>query len=251
MSVFSSQIALITGANKGIGFEIARQIAAKGGYHVLLGSRDAEKGQKAAATLKAEGLPVEFLPLDITSDESIAAAVQTVSAKFGRLDVLVNNAAIAADSWDPAQGMPSREVFDKTFNTNATSAALTTEAFVPLLSKALSGKPNIVFVSSDLGSAGLLADPESRYKGMPIYFPAYRASKAALNILALIYVTRFREKGWKVNIDNPGYTATDLNDHKGVGSVQDGARNAVRLATLGEDDGVTGTYSEKEGPMPW
>ncbi|KAF7312619.1 hypothetical protein MIND_00276000 [Mycena indigotica] len=245
----TSQIVLVTGANKGIGFEIARQIARKGGYHVLIGARDVERGKKAAATLTQEGLPVEFLQLDSNSDQSIAAAVEEVSTKFGRLDVLVNNAAVAFDSWDPAQGMPTREVFAKTFDTNTAGPALTTEAFIPLLSNALSGKPNIVFVSSDLGSAGSLADPEGRYKGMPLYFPAYRSSKTALNILALIFHSRFREKGWRVNIDNPGFTATDLNDQKGSGSIEDGAKNAVRLATLADD--TRGTYSEKEGPIPW
>nr|GAT44345.1 predicted protein [Mycena chlorophos] len=242
------KIVLVTGANKGIGLEIVRQIANKAGYHVLLGARDAERGQKAVETLS--GLPVEFLSLDIDDDASIAAAVKTVESKFGRLDVLVNNAGVLLDAWDSKVQMATREIFQKTFNTNATSAAMVTEAFVPLLSKALTGKPNVVFMSSDMGSLGQFADPEGKWQDAPMHLAAYRSSKAAMNMLALVYVARFRGQGWRINIDNPGYTATDLNLGTGPGTLEDGARNAVRLATL-EEDGVTATFSEKEGPLPW
>ncbi|KAF7312615.1 hypothetical protein MIND_00275600 [Mycena indigotica] len=248
----AEQIVLVTGANKGIGFEIVRQIASKGGYRVLLGARDAERGRQAASKLEAEGLPVAFLQLDVDSDASIAAAVKSISVQFGRLDVLVNNAGISLDTLDPSQPiMPSRDTFDKTFATNTTGAAMLTEALVPLLSNALTGKPNVVFVSSDTGSLGLLADPEGRWKGMPLYFVSYRCSKAALNMLAVVYAARFKEKGWRVNIDNPGYTATEINGNTGGQSVQEGAKNAVRLATLGVQEDLCGTYSEIKGALPW
>ncbi|KAJ7744237.1 hypothetical protein DFH07DRAFT_834768 [Mycena maculata] len=241
----STKIVLITGANKGIGFEIARQLAGQyQGYQILMGSRDAERGATAANTLKKEGLSVEALTIDVADDKSIEAAAQTVKAKFGRLDVLINNAGISLDSFT---GVPStREIFEKTFAVNVFGAVATTEAFVPLLEK--SSAARIVFVSSDLGSLTWRADPQGKYNFVDV--PAYRCSKSAMNMLALGYAHRFRGQGWKVNIHNPGYTATDLNGHSGPGTVEDGAKNAVRLATLG-DDGETGTYSEKEGPIPW
>ncbi|KAJ7675225.1 putative carbonyl reductase [Mycena rosella] len=233
-----SKIVLITGANKGIGFEIAKQLASQyKGYHILMGSR-------AAEALKKEGLSVEALTIDVADDRSIEAAAQTVKSKFGHLDVLINNAGISLDSFT---GQPStRAIFEQTFAVNLFGAASTTEAFIPLLEKSTAAR--LVFVSSDLGSLSFLADPEGRHNSVLV--PAYRCSKAAMNMLALTYAQRFRTQGWKVNIHNPGYTATDLNRHTGPGTVEDAAKGAVRLATLGED-GDTGTYSEKEGPLPW
>ncbi|KAJ7160503.1 hypothetical protein C8R43DRAFT_993148 [Mycena crocata] len=239
------KIVLITGANKGIGFEISKQIAeGHKRYHILMGSRDVERGMKAAETLQKAGLSVEFIGIDVADDRSIAAAAETVKSKFGRLDVLVNNAGVSLDSWTGEAA--SRAVFEQTFSVNLFGAASTTEAFVPLLEKSAAAR--LVFVSSDLGSLALLADPQGRHNAVPA--PAYRCSKAGMNMLALWYANRFKAQGWKVNIDNPGYTATDLNNHTGPGTVSDGAKNAVRLATLG-DDGETATYSEKEGTLPW
>ncbi|KAJ7111973.1 putative carbonyl reductase [Mycena epipterygia] len=241
----TSKIVLITGANKGIGFEIAKQLASQyKGYHILMGSRDVERGAKAAETLQKSGLSVEALTIDVADDKSIEAAAETVKAKFGRLDVLINNSGIGLDSFT---GEPSnRAIFEQTFAVNLFGAASTTEAFVPLLEKSTAAR--LVFVSSDLGSLKFLADPEGRHNYVAA--PAYRCSKAAMNMLALGYAHRFRAKGWKVNIHNPGYTATDLNGHSGPGTVEDGAKGAVRLAVLA-DDGETGTFSEKEGPLPW
>ncbi|KAJ6526010.1 hypothetical protein B0H19DRAFT_1197647 [Mycena capillaripes] len=237
-------IVLITGANKGIGFAIARQLAAEHeGYHILMGSRDPERGAKAAATLQSEGLSVEALTLDVTDDVSIAAAVGVVAAKFGRLDVLINNAGVALDM---DTDMPTRETFQQTFEVNLFGAAAVTEAIVPLLER--SSAARIVFVTSDLGSLAFRADPQGR--DHHVRWPAYRCSKAALNMLALGYAHRFREKGWKVNMDNPGFTPTDMTGGRGTQTLEDGARNSVRLATLGED-GENGTYSEKDGPLPW
>ncbi|KAJ7683716.1 putative carbonyl reductase [Mycena rosella] len=210
-----SKIVLITGANKGIGFEIAKQFASEyKGYHILLGSRDVGHGMKAAESLQKEGLSVEALTIDVADDRSIEAAAQTVKSKFGRLDVLINNAGISLDSFTGQP--PTRAIFEQTFAVNLFGAASTTEAFIPLLEKSAAARP--VFVSSDLGSLTLRADPEGRHNPMSV--PAYRRSK--------------------VNISSP-YRP---------GTVEDGAKGAVRLATLGED-GETGTYSEKEGPLPW
>ncbi|KAJ7493612.1 hypothetical protein FB451DRAFT_1490804 [Mycena latifolia] len=242
----ATKIVLITGANKGIGFEIAKQLASQHkGYHILLGSRDAERGVNAAAVLQKDGLSVEALTLDVTSDRSLAAAAASVDSKFGRVDVLINNAGIALAD-DGATREFDRKVFEETFATNVFGAAATTEVFVPLLEKSAAAR--VVFISSTLGSLALRADPQAR--GNSSEYPAYRCSKAALNMLALGYAHRFRAQGWKVNIHNPGYTATDLNNHMGTGTAEDGARGAVRLATL-DDGGETGTFSEKEGLVPW
>ncbi|KAJ7198280.1 hypothetical protein GGX14DRAFT_374275, partial [Mycena pura] len=242
----STKIALITGANKGIGFAIAKQLATEHvGYHLLLGSRDYERGAKAAADLQGAGpkVSVETLTLDVTDDASIAAAVRTIDAKFGRLDVLVNNAGIFLDR---RQDTTTRALLQETFAVNTFGPALLTEACVPLLDRSPAAR--VVFVSSDLASLAFRADPQGR--DSHVAAPAYRASKAALNMLALGYAQRFRDRGWKVNLDNPGFTPTDMTGGRGTGSLEEGARNAVRLATLGED-GETGTYSEKEGPLPW
>ncbi|KAJ7471419.1 hypothetical protein B0H11DRAFT_2039897 [Mycena galericulata] len=240
----SSKIVLITGANKGIGFEMAKQLAAgHKGYHVLIGSRDAERGAKAAEKLQKEGLSVEALTIDVADDKSIHSAAEIVKSKFGRLDVLINNAGIAVER---PTAPPTRAIFEQTFAVNVFGAAATTDAFIPLLEKSTAAR--IVFVSSDLGSLALRADPAGRFSSVDL--PAYQTSKAALNMLALGYAHRYRGKGWKVNIHNPGFTATDLNGGRGTGTVEDGAKNGIRLATLGED-GETATYSEKEGPLPW
>ncbi|KAJ7662964.1 hypothetical protein B0H17DRAFT_1019999 [Mycena rosella] len=242
--IFISKVVLVTGANKGIGLEIAKQLASYEGYHILIGSRDAERGEQAAEALKKEGLSVEALTIDVADDRSIEAAVQTVKSKFGRLDVLINNAGVLLDTFTGAPS--SRAIFEQTFSVNVFGAASTTEAFVPLLEKSAAAR--VVFVSSGLGSLTFLADPEGRSVSFPA--PAYRCSKAAMNMLALTYAQRFRAQGWKVNIHNPGLVATDINNHMGTRTAEEGAMGAVRLATLGED-GETGTFSENEGPLPW
>ncbi|KAJ7607663.1 hypothetical protein FB45DRAFT_806601 [Roridomyces roridus] len=241
----TDQIALITGANKGIGLEIAKQLAAQEGYHILLGSRDAERGAEAVKSLHKAGLPtVELILIDVASDASIATAAASVREKYGRLDVLINNAGIATESWTGEP--PTREQFAETYAVNVFGSALTTEAFVPLLEK--STNPRIVFISSEMGSLAIRADPEGRLHEM--HFPVYRSSKAALNMLALGYATKYREKGWKVNMNNPGFTATEMNGFTAPGKVEDAAKGAVRLAMLGVD-GETGTFSENEGELPW
>ncbi|KAJ6561880.1 hypothetical protein B0H19DRAFT_1142921 [Mycena capillaripes] len=210
-----------------------------------MGSRDAGLGAKAAETLQNAGLSVEPLTIDVSNDKCIDPAAQTVKTKFGRL-VLINNAGISLDSPTGEAPASIRSLFERTFAVNVFGAAATTEAFIPLLEKSAAAR--VVFVSSDLGSLALRADPAGRYHY--VGYPAYRSSKAAMNILALGYADKFRAQGWKVNIHNPGYTKTDFNNHTGPGTVEDAAKNAVRLATLGPD-GETGTYSEKESSLPW
>jgi NAD(P)-dependent dehydrogenase (short-subunit alcohol dehydrogenase family) len=177
--------------------------------------------------------------LSVTSDESIAAAVQQVTSKFGRLDVLINNAGVCLA--DERTSAPSLRNFQDTFAVNTFGSALTTEAFIPLLKA--SSAPRIVFLSSFMGSL-------THRWGNPVGLPIYRSSKAALNMIMLHYAFKYRDDGWKINASCPGHCATNLNGFAGKDTPADGALNAVRLATLGED-GETGTFSNKEGTMAW
>jgi NAD(P)-dependent dehydrogenase (short-subunit alcohol dehydrogenase family) len=241
MAALKSTIVLITGANKGIGFEIAKKLAREQpSYHILLGSRDPERGATSAAKLQAENLSIEPITIDVTSDSSIAAAASTVATKFGRLDVLINNAGIANEDKHKSGQYSLRDTMLECYNVNVFGAMQAFATFEPLLEK--SSNPRVVFISSDLGSFTL-----KRAIGN---YPVYRSTKSALNMLVMTYAHQYREKGWKINACCPGYVATDLNKFRGVGNVESGAINAVRLASLGRD-GETGTYSNKEGPMPW
>ncbi|KAL7783183.1 hypothetical protein V8C43DRAFT_189536 [Trichoderma afarasin] len=235
----SSKIVLVTGANQGIGFQIAKSLSSKPGYHVLVGSRDTQRGIKAVKDLQEQGLNAEPITIDVTSDNSIAEVVQQVKSKFGRLDVLINNAGVCLN--DERTSPPSLRNFQDTFAVNTFGATLMTEAFIPLLTA--SSAPRIVFVSSFMGS--LTHRPES-----PVPLPIYRSSKAALNMIMLHYALKYKDAGWKVNATCPGYCATNLNGFVGKDDPADGALNAVRLATMGED-GETGTFSNKEGSLAW
>jgi NAD(P)-dependent dehydrogenase (short-subunit alcohol dehydrogenase family) len=243
-STIATKVALVTGANKGIGFEVARQIA-RTGITVLLGARSSELGQKAAATLVAEGLPVRFLPLDITDPASIAAAAQTITADFGHLDILVNNAGITV----PGDGPPSivaSESLDKTMRTNFFGAVNVTQALLPLLR--LVPSASIVNVSSGLGSLTMQSDPNYVYAFAK--YLAYSASKAALNMFTVHLAYELRDTAIKVNAADPGYTATDLNGNRGTQTVEEGAAEAIRLALL-PNDGPSGTFSNAEGHVAW
>ncbi|RDW80336.1 hypothetical protein BP5796_05034 [Coleophoma crateriformis] len=249
----TTKIVLITGANQGLGFAIAKSLSSKPGYHVLMGSRNTQRGIEAASKLQQQGLAVEALDIDVTSDESIAKATSVVSSKFGRLDVLINNAGVAIDEEGspgskgkpPLAGSKLRTVYQDTFAVNTFGAAVTTEAFTSLLS--LSSAPRIVFMSSILGS---LAYRSAAAIDGAAALPIYRSSKAALNMIVLHYASKYKDAGWKINACCPGYCATNLNSFAGFDSPETGAINAVRLAMLGED-GETGTYSNKEGVIPW
>ena len=238
------RIALITGANKGIGFEIARQIGRTGAL-VLLGARDPALGEAAAATLKGEGADVRFLPIDLTKPATIASAVAAIRAEHGQLDVLVNNAGIA----DPADGPPGKADIDavrRVFEVNLFGALAVIQAMLPLLRKSRSAR--IVNVSSGLGSLTYNSDPAWPYAAVKL--AGYNASKAALNMLTIQLAAELKDAGFKVNAADPGYTATDLNGHRGHQTIPEGAEAAVRLALL-PDDGPTGGFFNAAGPQPW
>lgn len=244
MRASSTKTALITGANKGIGFEISRQIG-RSGITVLLGARDPVAGEKAATILAGEGLTVRFIAIDVRDPASISAAAAAIAADFGRLDILVNNAGIS----DPSDGPPSAAnlaAIERLFRTNFLGAVAVTQTMLPLLRKSQAAR--IVNVSSGLGSLAQNGDPA--YSSAATKLLGYSASKVALNMLTVQLAYELRDTSIKVNSADPGYTATDLNGHRGRQTIPEGAAEAIRLALL-PDDGPTGTYSDSKGLVPW
>jgi NAD(P)-dependent dehydrogenase (short-subunit alcohol dehydrogenase family) len=238
------RIALITGANKGIGLEIARQLA-QAGHRVLLGARDARRGEAAAATLKSEGADVDFICVNLVDHTTIAAAAASIEAAHGRLDVLVNNAGIA----DPGDGLPGIAQIDavrRVFETNFFGSLAVTQAMLPLLRRSASAR--IVNVSSGLGSLAENSNPDSIFAAVKL--TGYNASKAALNMMTVQLAWELKSARIKVNAADPGFTATDLNDNRGTQTVPEGAAAAVRLALLPED-GPTGGFFNAAGPQLW
>ncbi|EED16151.1 retinol dehydrogenase, putative [Talaromyces stipitatus ATCC 10500] len=206
---------------------------------------DVDQGIKAASSLSSLGSGnVSSLQLVVTSDESISSAKNTIEDKYGRLDVLVNNAGITLDVKE--KGTPIRSLMQRTFEVNVFGAAAVTEAFIPLLEK--SSNPRIVFTSSSVGSLTRASDLTNPWSKTPI--TTYRTSKPALNMLMLSYAALLHEKGFKVNASCPGYIGTNLNDHRGTGSIDDGAVSLARPVTL-RKDGETGTFSTAEEVRPW
>jgi NAD(P)-dependent dehydrogenase (short-subunit alcohol dehydrogenase family) len=239
-----NKIALVTGANKGIGFEVARQLAAAG-CSVLLGARDRALGEEAAATLKRQGRDVRHLPIDLDDPATIAAAAMDIDADFGHLDILVNNAGIAGQG----DGLPSNcslDAIERAFRVNFLGSVAVTQAMLPLLRKASSA--SIVNVSSGLGSLTKSADPA--WTHVAAKYLGYAASKAAVNMLTVQLAYELRGTAIKVNSVDPGYTATDLNQHRGTQSIPEGSAEIIRLALL-PDDGPTGTFSNAQGIVPW
>lgn len=240
----------ITGANKSIGFETARQLLQKG-YYVYLGSRDLKNGQEAVEKLKAEGLnDVEAVQIDVSNDESVKAARTEVGKKTEVLDVIINNAGITG-------GMPqsaleaSIDQFKKVFDTNLYGVVRVTQAFIDLLKK--SPEPRIVNVSSSQGSLTLASDPTNKYynhKGA-----VYQPSKTALNMYTIILAYELKDTPVKVNMVDPGFTKTDFNHHRGTGTVEEAAARVAKYALIG-NDGPTGKYISEEfnpqtGEIPW
>jgi NAD(P)-dependent dehydrogenase (short-subunit alcohol dehydrogenase family) len=238
-----SRVALVTGANKGIGKEIARQLGAQG-LTVILGARDERRGQEAADELVKAGLDAISIVIDVTNTHSIEQAAKLVDSRFGKLDILVNNAGIAIDQG--AASTTDVELLRKTYETNVFGPVSVTTAFLPLLKKSSAGR--IVNMSSSLGSLNLNGDESWDFASVkPL---AYNSSKAALNMTTVIFAAELKEAGIKVNSACPGYVDTDLTDHRGPRTVEQGAAIAVRLATL-PDDGPTGGYFNDDGAIPW
>jgi NAD(P)-dependent dehydrogenase (short-subunit alcohol dehydrogenase family) len=236
---------LITGANKGIGFETAKQLAQLD-YFVYIGSRDKKKGHRAKEELHSSGLRnVDVVELDVTKTDSIKKAKKTLETKITHLDVLINNAGIRGEVPQLASKIPV-EVMREVFETNFFGVIHVTQVFIPLLEKA--EVPIIVNVTSDLGSLTLRSDPNST-----IYHferACYGPSKTALNAYTVALAVELKDSKFKVNCVNPGYTATDFNNFKGTKPVAQGASVIVKYALLNEK-GPTGKYFSEEGETPW
>ena len=238
------KIALVTGANKGIGRAIAAQLA-KTGMTVLLGARNAAAGEEAAAQLRKENLDVQFLQLDLVQPATIEAAAASIASRFRRLDVLVNNAAIV----DPADGPPGTADLNsvkRILDTNFHGTLAVTQAMLPLLRKAEQAR--IVNLSSGLGSLEMNSDPKWGFADFKLI--GYCASKAALNMLTVQLAYELRDTGIKVNAVSPGYVDTDMNQHRGTLTVEEGAAEPVQLALL-PADGPTGGFFGEGGRYPW
>ena len=247
-------VALVTGANQGIGLQIAKDLAV-GGMTVLVGSRNLEHGEAAARKV---GLGAFALQLDVTDQTSITSAAERVRNEFGRLDVLIQNAAISNTKKQPGQSVeeyakstrPSNAALDEmraVWDTNVFGVLAVYQAMLPLLRKTPGSR--IVNVSSGVGSLTTNSDPAFPYRA--IFGPVYPASKTALNALTVAMAIELEPEGIKVNAVSPGFTRTNLNGYAGTETVEEGAREAVRLALLGSD-GPTGTFTRWKGEtIPW
>jgi NAD(P)-dependent dehydrogenase (short-subunit alcohol dehydrogenase family) len=242
----TKRIALVTGANKGIGFETARQLA-QAGVHVLLGARDRERGEAAAQKLAREGLSVESLALDVRNEGSIEAARKLVADKFGHLDILVNNAGVNLDRLDQKPSQQPLAAWRETFETNLFGLIAVTNAFLPLLRESHSGR--IVNVSSILGSLAEHLDPNSSIYAFKI--PAYNVSKSAVNAWTIHLAYELRDTRVKVNAIHPGYVQTDMDTLKQAPlTPAEGARTSVRLALL-DDAGPSGGFFFENETLRW
>jgi NAD(P)-dependent dehydrogenase (short-subunit alcohol dehydrogenase family) len=236
-------IALVTGANKGIGYEIAAGLGALG-WSVGVGARDEERREAAVAKLRAGGVDAFGVPLDVTDDAGVAAAARLVEERAGRLDVLVNNAAVTG-------GMPQEPTavepatMRTVVETNVIGVIRVTNAMLPLLRR--SASPRIVNMSSGVGSLTRQTDPGADTGPLSV---AYAPSKTFLNAVTIQYARDLRDTNILINAACPGYVATDLNGFRGVRTPEQGAAIAIRLATL-RDDGPTGGFFEDAGVVPW
>jgi NAD(P)-dependent dehydrogenase (short-subunit alcohol dehydrogenase family) len=240
------KIALITGGNKGLGFEMARQLG-HAGVTVVIGARDPKKGEAAAEKLRGEGLDVQFVKLDVTDRGHYPTVAAFLEKKFGRLDILINNAGIAAEGFgDGKLATTTDELIHRTFETNFFAPIALTRELMPLIKKSAAGR--IVNMSSILGSQTLHADPKS-----PIYdfkSISYDASKAALNSFTIHLAYELKDTKIKVNSAHPGWVKTDMGTDAAPMEIPEGGKTGVALALLGED-GPTGGYYHLGKPLPW
>ncbi|EHK22105.1 uncharacterized protein TRIVIDRAFT_222458 [Trichoderma virens Gv29-8] len=239
-------LTLITGSTQGIGRAVAEILARKHAHHVLLGVRNVQVGEAIASELRQDGHKASVVELDLTSAQSIEKAITTIDRHYGYLDVLVNNAGISSDH---DESLNKWDIYTSTFTTNVIGTGVLTEGLVPLLRKAKCSPPRVVFVSSIMGSLQTSLDKTTAWYS--IDYKVYDASKAAVNMLAINFSRVLDDVGGKVNAVCPGYINTRLTsfDERGE-SPEVGATRIVQLATAGED-GQTGTFTNRQGVLPW
>jgi Dehydrogenases with different specificities (related to short-chain alcohol dehydrogenases) len=240
----NTTLALITGANKGIGFETAMRLGQQG-IHILVGARDTARGEEAVQKLAALDVQATFVELDVTDEMSIARAAQSIAEMFGGLDILINNAGISGGNVNTPSAT-TLSVMRTVYDINVFGVVAVTKAMLPLLRKSQAGR--IVNVSSGLGSITLASDRNDKFfqfNNLP-----YQSSKAAVNAITVEFAKELAETPIKVNAADPGFTATDFNNHRGYRTVEQAATVIVHLATLGED-GPTGSFQDENGNIPW
>lgn len=244
------KIALITGANKGIGFEIAHQLGEKG-ITILVGARDQARGEAAAQRLCEEGIDARAVHLDVTRQATIDAAAAWIEQTYGKLDILVNNAGVNVDKSEKDEDTPPSQVtledIRVTFETNVFGVFAVTRAMLPLLRRSEAGR--IVNLSSEMGSMSRRSDPTSEVAQYPPSL-AYDASKAAVNSMTVSIARELRDTSIKINAVGPGYVSTDMNYHRGYLTPEQGAKAPVAYATL-PADGPSGGFFTQEGALPW
>lgn len=228
---------LITGANKGLGYETARRLI-EAGHQVYVGARDRDRGKRAADELGAS-----FVRVDVTDQESIDAAAEHIRERHGHLDVLINNAGISGPWVSPADTLP--EHLHEVYDTNVYGVVRVTRAFTPLLERA--AHPVIVNVSSGMGSIGVTSDPDRLESTLNSL--TYTSSKTALNMITTQYAKAYERI--RINAVDPGYTATDFNQHAGQQTIEEGTDAIVAMATIAPDDTRTGTFTDRQGVVPW
>lgn len=243
-------VILITGANQGLGYHVCQQLAKAGTHHVLLGSRDPQKGRDAVSKILAGDAEatdrLETVQLDVTSDASIEAAVAAVQAKFGHLDVLINNAGAArATNSDASLRAQYHEVFDL----NVFSHAVVTEKFLPLLQASRSPTRRVVFTGSGLGSVAIGQDEKRPYYANNL--PIYRASKSATNMLMVYYANVLRGEGIAAVSVDPGFCATAMNGFRGKETPESGGAAIVQAAVEGTNEERSGSWMNAQGPLPF
>lgn len=242
----AEKVAFITGGNKGIGFETARQLGQQG-VTVVIGSRDLAKGKEAVDKLKKDGVHAEAVKFDITNEADYQAVYNYFDKKFGRLDILINNAGISREAFGGNRtSTTSPEVLHETFDTNFFGVIQLTQTLLPLIRKSPAGR--IVNLSSILGSLTLHADPKSPIAASKSF--AYNASKAALNAFTIHLADELKETKIKVNSAHPGWVKTDMGTDAAPMEIPEGAKTSVRLALL-PDDGPTGGYFHMDQTLPW
>lgn len=247
MSQNIKKLALITGANKGIGFETACRLG-KQGITILVGARNKERGREAVGKLRSEGVDARFLALDVTNPDSIAAATREIDEQFGRLDILINNVGVVIGRPEDII-VPSKtelKLLKEAFDTNFFSMFAVTQSMLPLIHKSDAGR--IVNMSSALGSLTQQSDPKNEFYDHKIFL--YNATKTAVNALTVHLAYELRDTKIKINSADPGFTATDLNGFQGTRTVVQAATIVVRLATLAED-GPTGGFFDENGALEW
>jgi NAD(P)-dependent dehydrogenase (short-subunit alcohol dehydrogenase family) len=238
-------VTLITGANKGLGLESARQLG-KMGHCVLIGARDESKGRAAVDTLRSDDIDAHYVRLDVTDSASISQAAQFIERTFGKLDVLVNNAGVFVGAWDVPPSKLSVQDIRKNFETNVFGLIEVTQTMLPLLKKSAAGR--IVNLSSILGSMAAHQDPKSGVFGMLTM--GYNASKSAVNMFTVNLAHELKKTAIKVNAAHPGWVKTDMGTDAAPMVVEDGVKTTVWLATL-PADGPTGGYFHMQQALPW